>query len=121
MRPCARLIALLAALLGLSGLLVGCGDDGGSSSSKQVSLSVDVMGTKVSPKNQVVEVPKGSEVRLEVKADKAGELHIHSRPEQTKEYNAGTTRISLGRFVTPGRYPVEIRALDSTVATLDVK
>ena len=44
-------------------------------------------------------------------ADAAGEIHVHSDPEQSAAYGVGTTRISLGAFEIPGQYEVESHTL----------
>lgn len=121
MRHAVRFVALVTALVGLVGILTACGDDEATPSGSPVTLEVTVKGHEVTPTDKLVEVPKGSEVRVEVTSDDAGELHVHSQPEQEVQFSAGTTRASLGKFDIPGRYAVEIHSLDVTVATLEVK
>jgi len=128
MRHSARLFAIVATLLGVVALTAACGSDSdtGSSGSTDGSTSPKVIqvtfsGKSVTPNGEVVQVARGQKVELDVKADAAGEIHVHSDPEQHKEYGAGTTHLSLGSFDVPGRIEVESHALEKTIVILEVK
>lgn len=125
MRRSTRLLALLAALIGLASMTAACGSDAttpdSGSSTKPRVINVDFKGATVKPNGEKVQVGVGQEVELEVTADKAGQIHVHSDPEQQKNYGAGTTRISLGSFKMPGQFVVESHALDKTIVILEVQ
>jgi plastocyanin len=60
----------------------------------------------VTPVAQSVEVEVGETVTLEVTSDRAGELHVHSTPEQYKQFEQGRSTISMV-FDKPGAVDVE--------------
>lgn len=123
MRHSARLFAIVATLLGIVTLAAACGSDSSSSSAKTGPkiIRVTFSGRSVTPNGELVQIPRGERVELEVSADASGELRVQSDPALRKDYGAGTTRISLGSFDTPGRIEVASDALRTTIVTLEIK
>jgi hypothetical protein len=130
-----RLMAIMAVLLGTVALLAGCGssdsngsngstgttDGSGGSSSKPLVVDITFSGQTVTPNGERVKVGVGQKVEFLVKADAAGEIHVHSTPEKELQYNAGTTEIQVGSFSQPGLIEVESHALDKTIVQLQVQ
>ncbi len=115
--------ALLVALLALS----GCGGDDSKSatttkkdSSGGVVIDVTFKGDTVTPQGASIKVKAGTPIKLHIVADKPGELHIHSSPEQEIEYPEGTTDKSL-TIDQPGVVEMESHTLDKLVAQLEVR
>ena len=116
------LVAVPALALTLSGLLAGCGGDGGATSgtdhgdtatgSTEVDVSVD--GDTISPTNKQLEVGVGDTVTLRVTADRTGELHVHSSPEQELEFAKGETDLPI-TLDKPGSVDVEEHASETLV------
>jgi hypothetical protein len=116
---------VVAAVLGLM-LLAGCGsggdksDTGGSpDSSGSTTIDITIKGDTVKPSGSKVKVKAGKPVNLHIVADKAGELHVHSSPEQHIEFKAGTTDKTL-TIDQPGIIDVEDHALDKLIVQLQV-
>lgn len=122
MRALCRALAIMAALLGIIGLAAGCGSsDGKPSTSGAKTIDVNFSGNSVTPNGDKVTVSRGQEVKLEVTADKAGEIHVHTQPAKEYQYGVGTTSISLGTMDVPGQFEVESHALDKTIVILQVQ
>ena len=62
----------------------------------------------------------GDPLKLHITADKAGEIHVHSSPEQHIEYGAGTTDKTL-TIDQPGVVDVESHTLDKLILQLQVR
>ena len=119
-----RLMAISAVVLGVVGLLAGCGSSGShdtDTSSKTLVIDITFSGDTVTPNGERVKVGVGQKVEFLVKADSAGEIHVHSTPEKQLPYNAGTTEIPVGSFSQPGLIEVESHALDKTIVQLQVQ
>jgi hypothetical protein len=118
-----RALAALAILICSAGL-TACGDSDSpdSSGSDQGTKTIDVTfsGDSVTPNGDRVDVGVGQKIELVVKADKAGEIHVHSSPEQELDYQAGTTTLPL-TIDQPGIVTVESHALNKTIVQLEVK
>jgi hypothetical protein len=132
-----RSLASVAALSCLV-LVSGCGQDdasgtskatssatpspsgGGSSSAGAQQIKVTFRGDSVTPSGERVEVAAGKPVELVVTADTAGELHVHSSPEQELAYDAGTTTLEL-TIDQPGVVDVESHDLGKTIVQLEVR
>jgi hypothetical protein len=69
-------------------------------------VAVTIKGDDVTPVAQQVEVGVGEKLVLEVTSDRAGELHVHSNPEQEPAFESGSSRIVL-TFDKPGQVDVE--------------
>lgn len=84
------------------------------------TVEITFTGDTVTPAGEKLEVRSGQELVLEVHADKPGELHLHSSPEQEIAYPAGDSRhpVTLDR---PGVYELESHTLDKLVLQLEVR
>ena len=120
----------LVAALGLAGC-GGSSDDAGpgagasssgSSSDSSTSgpqLDVTVAGDKVTPAGDRIKLAVGQTLTIHVTADREGELHVHSTPEQELSYKKGDTTVSL-TIDKPGIVDVEDHVADVVVAQLEV-
>jgi hypothetical protein len=116
--------AIAAALLSAS-LLAGCGS-GSSSATGSDSLPTKVIdvtftGDSVTPNGELVEVAVGQRIELDVTADKPGEIHVHSSPEQEFQYDQGSSTIVVKPITAPGRVEVESHTLEKTLFTLQAQ
>jgi hypothetical protein len=104
--------------------LTACG--GGNSSTpttdatSPVTIKVTFNGDSVTPNGDRVKVAVGQPIELDVTADKAGEIHVHSNPEQELEYQAGTSKVEIKPIEQPGVIDVESHALDKVIVQLEV-
>ena len=113
-------LALVACTAGLS----ACGGNGGSDDGKDLAtktINVTINGNDVTPNGDRVEVKVNQPIQLVVKADAAGEIHVHSDPEHELEYSAGTTTLAPFKIDKPGIVTVESHALEKTIVQLEVK
>ena len=134
-------VALIATL----GLLVsGCGSDEPSGSEKPkadksaatadasakakptkkkpsgTTIDITFKGDTVDPNGVQEKVKAGKPITLHIVADKPGELHVHSSPEQEIEYDAGTSD-KLLTIDRPGIVEVESHTLEKLVVVLEVR
>jgi hypothetical protein len=121
---------LVAALLALS----ACGSkaktetepelhataDATPSTSGATVVKIQISGNTVTPAGTRVPVTKNAPVVLEIQSDKAGELHVHSSPEQHIEFPKGASALTL-KFAQPGVIDVEDHALDKLIVQLEVR
>jgi hypothetical protein len=118
-----RALVVLALALCLPAL-AACGDEeaapgtGGDGTSTK-TINVTIEGDSVEPNGDRVKVGVDQPIELVVKADAAGEIHVHSTPEQELEYRAGTTTLKL-TIDKPGIVEVESHALEKTIVQLEV-
>ena len=131
-RPARLSAVLVSAVLALA--MAGCGShdsgtsgDSGSNSSvvtkdSSGTSTVDITfkGDSVTPQGAKVKVKAGDPLKLHITADKAGEIHVHSSPEQHIEYAAGTTDKTL-TIDQPGVVDVESHSLDKLILQLTVR
>src|SRR5215218_3396028 len=59
------------------------------------TLQITIDGDRVAPNGQRLEVPVGEPVLLRFSSDRAGELHVHSKPEQVVGFPTGTSSEEL--------------------------
>ncbi len=83
-------------------------------------IDVTITSDSVTPNGERVKVAKGQDVTLEVTADEAGEIHVHSSPEQELEYDAGTTTLTITGLDQPGIIDVESHTLEKVIVQLEV-
>ena len=123
MSPALRLCSVLT-VVALS--LTACGSDDSKDvkatrdSSGNQTVDVTFEGDSVTPEGAKVEVKAGDPLTLHIKADKPGEIHVHSSPEQEIEYPSGTTDKTL-TLDQPGVVEVESHSLDKLILQLEVR
>jgi hypothetical protein len=133
---------LVIASLGLALSLTACGDDepaatptpaastaGGASSTAPPpsseapagpTLELTVSGDTIDPANQQIDAKAGDTLVVEITSDRAGELHVHSSPEQQLEFKPGNTRLEI-ELKQPGQVDIEEHESDTLVARVLVK
>jgi hypothetical protein len=131
-----RTLVILAALVATAPALTACSSDSssrpdttpsstgstGSSagpSTKGTTVDITVKAGKVTPNGDRVKATVGTPVTLHIDADKPGELHVHSSPEQEIAFDAGTStkKVTIDR---PGIVDVEDHALGQVIVQLEV-
>ena len=106
--------------------MASCSSDDATSSSKDLDqdpdrdqiIEITFTGDKVVPSGERVAVEVDQEVTLRVTADAAGEIHVHSEPEQEFTYAEGTTDIQL-QLDRPGVVEVESHDLELVIVQLE--
>jgi hypothetical protein len=119
-----RFLAASTVVLATLTLATACGDedtpsDSGSSSEPKV-IKVTFDGDSVTPNGERVEVSTGQDIELDITADVAGEIHVHSTPEQELEYDAGESTVTIKGIDQPGTVDVESHHLDKVIVQLEV-
>lgn len=139
-----RLIPLIAALM-LA--LLACGSDDQSASDEPAStkstsssapsdtassspsakpspegttIEITFDGDQVEPDGVQRKVKAGEPIVFRIVADKPGELHVHSSPEEEIAYRAGTTKRTI-TIDQPGLVDVESHDLGKLVVKLEVR
>ena len=117
-----RPVAAVALVLVSALTLAGCG--GGSSSTNGADLptkkiAITITGSHTDPSGQDIDVSVGQKIELDVTADKPGEIHVHSSPEEQEfEYKAGTSTFDVKPIEAPGQTTVESHTLNKVLFTL---
>jgi hypothetical protein len=95
-------------------------DSGSSSTGDGVAVTVTREGDSFTPNGERVELGIDQTLVLTIEADEAGELHVHSTPEQEIAYDAGTSEheIVIDR---PGVVEVESHEPDMILLQLEVR
>ncbi len=124
MHPVRTLTATVVAVV-LLGITSGCsssGSDraGNGSTSGGTEIAITITGDSIEPNGARVEASVGAPITLKITADRAGELHVHSTPEQEIAFEAGTTTKEL-TIDTPGIVEVEDHDLEKVVVQIEVK
>jgi hypothetical protein len=119
LRRFSLLIALALPLIAAA----GCGgdDSANDSQTEPVTIEVTFKGDSVTPSGERVEVATGQPIELKVTADRAGEIHVHSNPEQELEYDAGTSTVDIAPIEQPGVIDVESHTLETIIVQLQVE
>ncbi|MEO5710865.1 MAG: hypothetical protein ABIQ59_13725 [Nocardioidaceae bacterium] len=101
--------------------LTACSDDTSSGSSRGSGMTIDITikDGKVTPNGDRVTAEVGRPVTLKIDADVAGEIHVHSSPEQEFEFDQGTSTKKL-TIEKPGIVDVEDHELDQVIVQLQV-
>ena len=95
--------------------------DASTSSPEGTTIEVTFNGDNVTPNGDRIEVEHGQDVTLVVTADKPGEIHVHSTPEQELEYDAGTSTLTIRNLDQPGIVDVESHDLEKVIVQLEVR
>ena len=84
------------------------------------TIKVTIRGDTVSPNGTRVKVKKGEPITLQIDADTAGEIHVHSTPEQEIAFDEGRSMKKL-TITQPGIVDVEDHALEQVIVQLEVR
>jgi len=125
-------LAALVLALGLAGCSSG-GDEGSAQASGTTAASgtteaastartvqIRVTGDQVETAERRVKVPLGSEVRLEVTADRADEVHLHGYDRKV-DIEPGTPAVLEFQADTPGVFEVELEEAALKLVELQVE
>ena len=83
-------------------------------------LSVTIQGDEVQPNSKQIKLKIGQVLTIEFQSNRAGELHVHSTPEQFVKFGAGATSAQLV-IKTPGTVEVEEHDTSAVVALIEVR
>ena len=84
-----------------------------------LAIDITIDGDEISPSGERIEIGRDQEVQLTITSDRAGELHVHSKPEQFVEFEAGTSTHTLV-IGAPGVVDVEEHETGHVVVQLEV-
>lgn len=82
-------------------------------------INIAVTATSVTPTGGTASVGIGKPVTFRINATVAGQIHVHSTPEQHIVFPVGTSTVTL-RFDVPGTIEVEDHALDRQIVQIQV-
>ena len=121
--PVRSLLVVLTTLVVAGTTLTSCSDDSGSTqgsgSGSGTSIDITIKDGKVTPNGERVKAKVGSPITLKIDADVAGEIHVHSTPEQEIEFAKGSSTKKL-TIKQPGIVDVEDHALEQVIVQLQV-
>jgi hypothetical protein len=112
--PCCLASTLLAVMV-----LAGCGG-GTRDQAVGTVLTITIDGDRVAPVAQQLEASAGEPIGIRIRSDRPGELHVHSAPEQTVEFEAGTMTEDVV-VETPGVVYIEEHASGVMIAEVRVR
>ncbi len=84
-----------------------------------VTVPIQITADSVTPDGTRIEAKRSQPVVLQIQAEQAGELHVHSTPEQEISFPAGASTVELS-FDQPGVIDVEDHHLDALIIQLEV-
>ena len=116
-----RLVAAVAvAVLGALTLSAcGSGSSGAASNLPTKVIDITFKGSNVMPNGTDIDVTVGQRIEFDVTADKPGEIHVHSSPQQQEfEYDKGSSTIEVKPIPAPSRVMVESHTLNKTLFIL---
>jgi PBP1b-binding outer membrane lipoprotein LpoB len=112
---------LLAVLLTLAGCSSGSSkaSSGASPAGTGTTVHITIKDGKVTPNGDRIKASVGKPITLHIEADSAGQIHVHSTPEQEIDFPKGTStqRLTIDQ---PGVVDVEDHALDQVIVQLQV-
>lgn len=83
-------------------------------------IDIEVQGAQIRPLAERVKVEVGVSVTFQVVSDRPGELHVHSEPEQTLEFQDGETALKV-TIERPGVVDVEEHETGKLIVQLEVR
>lgn len=84
------------------------------------AIEVRIEGDTVAPNAEKLSIAVNETLVWNITSDRAGELHVHSKPEQFVEFGEGETRAEM-TIETPGSVEVEDHETSAVVAILEVR
>jgi hypothetical protein len=125
-RPARRVLLALALAAALAACSSGGADQGQSPAATQAgsggpqTIRVQVTGDKVQTAERRVKVPLGTQVRLEVTADRADEVHLHGYDRKV-DLEPGRPAVLELTADTPGVFEVELEEAGLKLVELQVQ
>jgi hypothetical protein len=116
-----RLVAVVALALLTALSVTGCGSASSSPHASELPtkvIDITFSGSDTTPNGTDIDVAVGQRIEFDVTADKAGEIHVHSSPEQEFEYDAGSSTFQVTPIRAPGQVTVESHTLDKVLFKL---
>ena len=119
-----RRLVVAVAIAVLSALTVtACGGSNSSAADANLpvkKISITINGSDITPNGTKIDVEVGQPIEFDVTADKAGEIHVHSSPEEQEfEYRAGSGQtFTVKPIPAPGQVTVESHTLDKVLFIL---
>jgi hypothetical protein len=117
-----RLVPAVAVVLLGALTLTACGSGSSSSNASDLPvkrIAITFHGDDISPNGTDIDVKVGQPLEFDVTADKPGEIHVHSSPEEQEfEYDKGSSTFDVKPIEAPGQVVVESHTLDKTLFTL---
>jgi hypothetical protein len=117
-----RLVAAVAVVLISVLTLTACGRGSSSAGSSDLpvkKIAITFHGSDVTPNGSDIDVKVGQPIEFDVTADKPGEIHVHSSPqEQEFEYRAGSSTFEVKPIPAPTQVTVESHTLGKTLFAL---
>ena len=83
-------------------------------------VDVTFKGDSVTPNGERIDAKVGEPITLNIDAETAGELHVHSTPEQEIAYDAGTSTHQV-TIDQPGIVDIESHDLEKVVVQVEVR
>ncbi len=83
------------------------------------TIDITITGDSVTPNGDRVKASMGEPITLEIDAEQAGELHVHSTPEREIAYPAGASTRKL-KITQPGVVDIEDHGLGQVIVQLQV-
>jgi predicted sugar kinase len=115
-----KLLAITVALVAVLPVLASCSSNSGGGSGVTKSIDITIKNGKVTPQGDRVKVKVDKPITLHIDADSAGQIHVHSTPEQHIDFGKGTSTKKL-TIKQPGIVDVEDHALDKVIVQLEVE
>lgn len=95
------------------------GGSAGDAPASGTSIAITIKGDTVTPNGKRIKSSLGQPLTLTVRSDRAGELHVHSTPEQELKYGKGTTTLQV-TIDKPGIVDIEDHIAHVVVIQLEV-
>lgn len=83
------------------------------------TLAMKIRGDKITPIGASLDLGIDEKLVITIDSDRAGELHVHSTPEQEIDFDAGTSRAAIV-IDRPGVVDVEEHEADKVIVKLKV-
>ncbi|NHC22936.1 hypothetical protein G6553_07090 [Nocardioides sp. IC4_145] len=93
---------------------------GAEAEEAEQSLHITVSGETITPNGATVDLEVDEPLTIRFTADRAGELHVHSRPEQVLSFKTGNSTAELV-IEHPGAADIEEHDTGVVIAQLEVR
>jgi hypothetical protein len=92
----------------------------GEGESTEADVRIEIEGNDVTPNGARLKAEAGDPMVLDIESDRAGELHVHSSPEQELTFGAGESTVEV-TVDTPGIVDIEDHETGVVLVQLEVR